>query len=137
MIERFLKAGYFEFHQVHNSLSGTPQGSGASPILANIYLHELDKYCEELSKQYTQGKARKRNPQYQALIDERQRALKNNDKQKAKQLLKQMRTIPSKDLFDESFTRVNYCRYADDVRPEGLTVDTVGSWIYGSLSLAR
>jgi len=62
LIERFLKAGYFEFHQVRNSLSGIPQGSGASPILVNIYLYELDKYCEELSKQYTQGKARKRNP---------------------------------------------------------------------------
>ncbi|MDR2720497.1 MAG: hypothetical protein LBC03_06825 [Nitrososphaerota archaeon] len=26
--------------------------------------------------------------------------------------------------------------YVGDVRPEGLTVDTVGSWIYGSLSVA-
>jgi RNA-directed DNA polymerase len=32
--------------------------------------------------------------------------------------------------------RLRFCRYVDDVRPEGLTVDTVCSWIYGSLSVA-
>ena len=40
---KFLKAGYMEQWQYHNTYDGVPQGSGMSPILANIYLDELDK----------------------------------------------------------------------------------------------
>ena len=28
------------------TLTGTPQGGIVSPLLANIYLHELDRYME-------------------------------------------------------------------------------------------
>ena len=44
---KFLKAGYMEQWQYNRTYCGTPQGSGISPILANIYLHELDRYVEE------------------------------------------------------------------------------------------
>ncbi len=43
LIYRFLKAGYLEKWQYHKTYSGTPQGGILSPLLANIYLHELDK----------------------------------------------------------------------------------------------
>ena len=36
LVKRFLKAGYMEFKEIHNSLSGIPQGGIISPILANI-----------------------------------------------------------------------------------------------------
>ena len=46
-IYRFLKAGYQEDGLVHKPSVGTPQGSVASPLLANLYLHELDKWWSE------------------------------------------------------------------------------------------
>lgn len=32
--------------------SGTPQGGIVSPIFANIYLHELDKFVTELANEF-------------------------------------------------------------------------------------
>ena len=44
---KFLKAGYMEQWEYHKTYSGTPQGSGMRPVLANIYLSELDTFMEE------------------------------------------------------------------------------------------
>ena len=38
LIRKFMKEGYIEDWQFHNTYSGTPQGGIISPILANIYL---------------------------------------------------------------------------------------------------
>lgn len=38
--------------QYHKTYSGTPQGGILSPILANIYLHELDKKVESMQKEF-------------------------------------------------------------------------------------
>ena len=41
MIDKWLKAGVMEAGQVVRSDTGTPQGGVISPLLANIYLHEV------------------------------------------------------------------------------------------------
>jgi hypothetical protein len=42
LIWAFLKAGYMENNQLHLPQTGTPQGGIVSPLLANIYLHQMD-----------------------------------------------------------------------------------------------
>jgi len=46
LVRKWLKAGVFEAGRVNESTMGTPQGGVLSPLLANIYLHELDRVWE-------------------------------------------------------------------------------------------
>lgn len=64
IIRKMLEAGYMEDWKYHRTYSGTPQGSGISPILGNIVLHELDTYIEEYIQRFNQGRQRRRNPAY-------------------------------------------------------------------------
>ena len=57
---KMLKAGYMEQWTYHHTYSGTPQGSGVSPILANIYLSELDAYLENYQKQFKVGTSKRK-----------------------------------------------------------------------------
>jgi group II intron reverse transcriptase/maturase len=58
IIEKFLKAGIIEDGNKLDTEKGTPQGNGASPILANIYLHYvLDLWFEHKVKKDCKGDA--------------------------------------------------------------------------------
>ncbi|OQA81988.1 MAG: Group II intron-encoded protein LtrA [Lentisphaerae bacterium ADurb.Bin242] len=46
LIAKFLKAGYFERERWNPTKAGTPQGGIISPLLANIYLHEIDEFVQ-------------------------------------------------------------------------------------------
>src|SRR5499433_165890 len=46
LIWKFLRAGVMYKGALTETLTGTPQGGIISPLLANIYLHEMDKYME-------------------------------------------------------------------------------------------
>jgi len=57
-IDKWLNAGVLEDGRVERPASGTPQGGVISPILANIYLHEvLDTWFEEVAKPRLRGEA--------------------------------------------------------------------------------
>src|SRR5712691_7911516 len=125
VIKKMLEAGYMEDWKFHNTYSGTPQGGISSPILANIYLHELDCFMETLIFDFTKGKGRRANLEYGAMSDRAHRMnLKiqhAEDQQEKAALLDKKRTlqrrmleIPSTDQYDPSYRRLRYCRYADD-----------------------
>jgi RNA-directed DNA polymerase len=46
LVWRFLRAGVMEKALFAATQEGTPQGGVVSPLLANVYLHELDRYLE-------------------------------------------------------------------------------------------
>jgi len=57
-IDKWLKAGVLEAGQIHRPEDGTPQGGVVSPILANVYLHEvLDVWFESEVKPKLKGLA--------------------------------------------------------------------------------
>jgi RNA-directed DNA polymerase len=52
LLRKWLEAGVMEDGELRSTIAGTPQGGVISPLLANIYLHELDRIwsskCKEL-----------------------------------------------------------------------------------------
>ena len=130
LIWKFLKAGYMEDWVYHNTYSGTPQGSIISPILANVYLHELDCFMERFSASFHSGKVRRRTTEYQKQVghmqylrdrkygknkwdnltpEEKQAAVAEMQETRAR-----MMSVPASDPMDENFRRLVYVRYADD-----------------------
>lgn len=128
LIWKFLKASYMEDWVYHNTYSGTPQGSIISPILANIYLNELDVFMAQYAQTFRQGDKRRINPAYKKPLDKRrgkQEWLKRNEhkisqEQKAAvkaeidEINQYLRTIPYVDPMDDGYKRLIYIRYADD-----------------------
>jgi group II intron reverse transcriptase/maturase len=115
LIRMCLEAGYLENWRYHRTYSGTPQGGILSPLLANIYLHELDTFTEEvLVPQFTRGKKRTSNLTYQRLCYKLRQMRKQGDDQQIRDLEQQIREIPSQNTQDPNFRRLRYIRYADD-----------------------
>src|SRR5207247_7984588 len=97
------------------TLSGTPQGGVVSPLLANIYLNELDRFVEqELLPAYNRGARRRRHPRYATLSLRAQRLRKRGRDEEARVAGQAMRRLPSQDPDDPDYRRLHYVRYADD-----------------------
>lgn len=115
LIKNMLEAGYLDDWKFHKTISGTPQGGVISPLLANIYLHQFDKWVgEELIPQYTRGKKQKANSAYNRLSRRIKFYQDKGDYKKAHQLIVERRNLPSVDTYDTSYRRLRYVRYADD-----------------------
>lgn len=115
LLRGMLKAGYLEGWTFNRTYSGTPQGGVISPLLANIFLNELDQFIEkELIPQYIRGKERRRSKEYQRLTNQMVRAKKKGDVKQYRRLRKQRNCHPSVDTNDPQYRRLKYIRYADD-----------------------
>jgi hypothetical protein len=115
LVRNMLTAGYLEDWRWGATLSGTPQGGVASPVLSSIYLHKLDQFVETvLIPEYTRGDRRARNPAYLDLQNQLAKARRRGDRDQARSLRRQMVSLPSADPHDPGYRRLRYCRYADD-----------------------
>ncbi len=130
IIKQLLSAGVMEDWVFNKTYSGVPQGGICSPILANVYLHELDQFLERKVSEFNRGKFRKTNPEYTKLQTPILRA-KNKlfaakksggvlpfffeeQEKLIKELDRERRKIAFYDVNDSNYKRLRYIRYADD-----------------------
>lgn len=122
LIGAFLKAGYMEEWKYFQTYSGTPQGGILSPILANIYLHELDRKVAEIKQRFDSNEPKKYTEEYGRIcrrISTLHRKSKNHpdspDREKwiaeEVELKRQRVKIPA---YQDNNKRICYVRYADD-----------------------
>jgi group II intron reverse transcriptase/maturase len=114
LIRKMLEAGYMDKETLKPSWKGTPQGGIISPLLANIYLNELDKYIENRIAETNSGKEREVNPEWKRRLDRAYRYRKRGNEQKARELEKEAKVLSSSNPMDPEFRRMKYIRYADD-----------------------
>ena len=125
LIWKFLKAGYLEEWTYHKTYGGTPQGGIVSPILANIYLNELDYYVSQYKCKFDIGENRKINPEYSKMtyeikklkselrnVEHRDEVLEIEKKIKDLEILRN--NTHNRNPMDENYKRLQYVRYADD-----------------------
>jgi group II intron reverse transcriptase/maturase len=121
LISKLLKAGYVDNWEYYNTHSGCPQGQISSPIFANIYLHELDKFVMNLAADFNKARERVHTKEYATISYEMTLTNRRIEKsegiqreeliQKKKILRLERSKTPHKSQTDK---RLRYIRYADD-----------------------
>jgi retron-type reverse transcriptase len=130
LIYKFLKAGYLEDWQYHKTYSGTPQGGIISPLLSNIYLHELDKFVMKLKTEFDKPRERATTPEHNELrvkAAKTRRHIDKSDGEERQRLiaeLKETRAIMLKTPCTSQTDKViKYIRYAVMRRKRGKIVE--------------
>ena len=126
LIWKLLGCGVLFEERVTWSKTGVPQGSIVSPILANIYYHELDEFVDDIAKQFTTPEANRKNLkslEYKSLeykINKRYKEMENHDPQslERQKLAKSLKALRGERLktqgLKDKIIRIEYVRYADD-----------------------
>lgn len=115
LIRNMLTAGYLEDWRWNATLSGSPQGGVASPVLSNIYLDRFDTFVEHsLLPEYNRGRRRRKDQRYRDVDNAIKRAMRRGDRAAVRRLKQQCRGLPSQDPNDPGYRRLRYVRYCDD-----------------------
>jgi group II intron reverse transcriptase/maturase len=107
LLWKFLRAGVVTDGNFRRTIMGVPQGAVISPILSNIYLHELDVYIETLKEKFDTKKTSEPNPVYR----EAKSLLRSKKGKEKKEGYKQLRKLKSTIRVG---MKLYYVRYADD-----------------------
>ena len=126
LIWKLLRAGYMDGENSIRPLVGTPQGSIVSPILANIYLHELDIFMEGLCKNKAISRSpNRRTPPFKEVESEMRKVARNleksgpgKEKTTRTTYIERLKDLKKKSLkirrYIKGSDRILYTRYADD-----------------------
>ncbi|PTM56897.1 reverse transcriptase/maturase family protein [Desmospora activa] len=98
LIRRFLRAGYVEVNPADDSLVIQ---RGITPLLLNIYLHELDTLLQRLSLDYSNGRVQANKPEQMRTFE------------RAENALKRVGSRLNEGLIDGDDSMVKYIRFAD------------------------
>lgn len=128
LIWKLLRAGYLEDWMKHQTYSGTPQGSGVSPLLANIYMNELDLFMEKLRVQFSKGDKRRfsndyvnANHHYARTRERNAKKMEFHERRRTEKRQNHAEKIAGNPaLYSQpgtngpNYRRILYARYADD-----------------------